>query len=206
MSIRSTHLLVAGAFGPAVFVLGYLINGALQAGYASSHDTISALSLAPHGWIQNSNFVVYGILTVLFAEGLRRTASLRTAGYLALLVAAAGLIVIGFFPTDPVLGFPESAPTVVTATGGIHNLGALVVFTAFPVAALTTVTRRSHLWSVFSIATAVFSIAAVGAFFAAVESTPAGAQSSAGFYERLPTLFIGLWQLVFVYRALTRNR
>ena len=61
MSIRCTHALAAaGATGPVLFVLTYLVNGAVQPDYDSSHDTISTLSLGRHGWIQIANFVVYG--------------------------------------------------------------------------------------------------------------------------------------------------
>ncbi|MFI6572811.1 DUF998 domain-containing protein [Nocardia fluminea] len=202
MSIRSTRpLLWSGAAGPVVFIAAYLVNGAAQPGYDSSHDTISALSLAPHGWIQNANFLVYGVLTLCFAEALRRCAALRSTGYVSLIVAGTGLILLGFFPTDPVLGFPEDAPTTITAIGTVHSMVALVVFVAFPVAAFAAASRRSPGWTAFSIVIGVLSLAAVGAFFAAVEGTEAGAQSSAGLYERLPTLFIGLWQIAFALRV-----
>ncbi|MFD3707066.1 DUF998 domain-containing protein [Nocardia sp. NPDC058658] len=144
-------------------------------------------------------------LPLCFAEALRRRAALRTTGYVSLLVAGAGLILIGFFPTDPVLGFPAGAPTTVTTIGTVHSLGALVVFVAFPVAAFAAVSRRAPGWSAFSVATGVLSLVAVGAFFAAVEGTAEGADSLAGLYERLPTLFIGLWQIAFAVRVRTAH-
>lgn len=205
MSIRCTRaLLVAGTAGPVVFVLTYLVNGAMQPDYDSTHDTISTLSIAPHGWIQVANFVVYGTLTLCFALALRRFEAIRTSGYVSLLVAGIGLILIGVFPTDPALGFPAGEPDTVTPIGTVHSLGALVVFLAFPVAAFAAAGRPFRGWSAFSIATAVLSLVAVGAFFAAFEGTVEGADSQAGLFERLPTLFIGIWQIVFAIRVRTR--
>ncbi len=207
MSIRCTHALAAaGATGPVLFVLTYLVNGAVQPDYDSSHDTISTLSLGRHGWIQIANFVVYGVLTLCFAEALRRSAAIRTSGYVSLLVAGAGLVLIGVAPTDPALGFPAGESDAVTAIGTVHSMGALVVFLAFPVAAFAAAGRPFRGWAAFSVATGVLSLAAVGAFFVAFESTVAGADSSAGLYERLPTLFIGLWQVVFAFRVLTEDK
>ncbi|MFE7719320.1 DUF998 domain-containing protein [Nocardia rhizosphaerihabitans] len=206
MSIRCTQaLLTAGAAGPVLFVLTSLVNGALQPDYDSTHDTISTLSLATHGWIQIANFVVYGVLTLCFAEALRRSAAIRTAGYVSLLVAGAGLVLIGVFPTDPALGFPAGESDAVTAIGTVHSMGALVVFLAFPVAAFAAAGRPFRAWDAFSVATGVLSLAAVGAFFVAFEGTAEGADSPAGLYERLPTLFIGLWQVVFAFRVLTED-
>lgn len=206
MSIRCTHaLLTAGAAGPVLFVLTYLVNGAVQPDYDSTHDTISTLSLAPHGWIQIANFVVYGVLTLCFAEALRRSSAIRTSGYVSLLVAGAGLVLIGVFPTDPALGFPAGESDAVTAIGTAHSMGALVVFLAFPVAAFAAAGRPFRGWDAFSVATGVLSLAAVGAFFVAFEGAAEGADSPAGLYERLPTLFIGLWQVVFALRVLTED-
>lgn len=198
-------MLTVGAAGPVVFVLTYLANGAAQPGYDSTHDTISTLSLTPHGWIQAANFVLYGISTLCFAAGLRRADALRTWGLVALLVAGAGLILIGFFPTDPALGFPAGASATVTGVGTVHNMGALVVFLAFPLAAFAAAGRPFRGWAAFSIATGALSLVAVGAFFAAFEGTAEGADSLAGFFERLPTLFLGVWQLAFTVRVLERD-
>ncbi len=85
-------------------------------------------------------------------------------------------------------------------------MGALIVFLAFPLAAFAAVTRPFGSWAAFSIVTGVLSLVAVGAFFAAFEGTAEGGTSSAGFFERLPTLFIGAWQVAFTLRVLGGNR
>ncbi|GAA2637818.1 DUF998 domain-containing protein [Paractinoplanes durhamensis] len=198
-------LLALGAAGPVLFAATFTINGAIQPGYSSGHDTISTLSLAQYGWVQIANFVLYGVLTLCFAEGLRRSAALRTSAYALLALAGLGLILIGPFRTDPVLGFPPGEPTVVTATGDVHNTGALLVFLAFPVAAVAALRRPLAGWALFSIGCSTASLIALAAFFAAVTAAHGqdGGNSPAGLYERLPVLFMGLWQAAYAMRALT---
>jgi hypothetical membrane protein len=115
-------LLGLGAAGPVIFIAVYLADGATQPGYSAWHDTISTLSLARHGWVQVADFMLYGILTLCFAEGLRRSGAIRGWGFALLVVAGMGLLVIGPFRTDPVLGFPPRASTVATPGGAVHNL------------------------------------------------------------------------------------
>jgi hypothetical membrane protein len=207
MSIQRKQgvLLALGAAGPVIFIAGYLINGATQPGYSSWHDTISTLSLARHGWIQVANFMLYGALTLCFAEGLRRSGAVKRWGFGLLVTAGLGLLVIGPFRTDPILGFPVGEPSVVTSGGTVHNMSSLLVFLAFPAAVLVTTRRPFRGWAAFSIASSVLSVLAVVVYFAIVSAAHGhqGGDSPAGFFERLPTLFIGLWQVALVYRLLT---
>lgn len=153
-STPRTHrvLLTLGAAGPVIFIATYLIDGAMQAGYSSWHDSISTLSLAPGGWIQIAGFVLCGLLTLCFAEGLRRSGSTRAAGFALLVVAGLCLAVIGPFRTDPVLGFPAGTSSAATLSGTIHNVGSLVVFLAFPAAVFVTTRRPFRGWAAFSVA------------------------------------------------------
>jgi hypothetical membrane protein len=207
MSIRRTPrlLLTLGAAGPVIFVAAYLVNGGAQPGYNAWHDTISTLSLAHHGWIQVANFMLYGVLTLCFAEGLRRSGAANAWGFALLVIAGLGLLAIGPFRTDPILGFPAGQATIVTPGGTVHSMGALVVFLAFPAAGFVMAFRSSRGWAAFSIASSVLSLVAVALFFASVSAANGhdGGDSPAGFYERLPTLFIGLWQVAFGLRVLT---
>jgi hypothetical protein len=89
--------------------------------------------------------------------------------------------------------------------GTVHNLSSLVVFLAFPAAVLVTTQRPFRGWAAFSITSSVLSVLAVGVYFAIVSAAHGhhGGDSPAGFFERLPTLLIGLWQVAFVFRVLT---
>jgi hypothetical membrane protein len=207
MNVRRIRqfLLTLGVAGPVIFVAAYLVNGGTQPGYNSWHDTISTLSLADNGWIQVANFMLYGVLTLCFAEGLRRSGVTNAWGFALLVIAGLGLLVIGPFRTDPVLGFPAGQATIVTLGGTVHSMVALVVFLAFPAAVFVMAFRSSRGWAAFSIASSVLSLVAVALFFASVSAANGhdGGDSPAGFYERLPTLFIGLWQVAFGLRVLT---
>jgi hypothetical membrane protein len=207
MSVQRKHrvLLVLGASGPVIFIACYLANGAVQPGYSSWHDTISTLSLARYGWIQMADFMIYGVLTLCFAEGLRRLGAVRGWGFGLLVTAGLGLLVIGPFRTDPVLGFPVGDPTVTTGVGTLHSMTSLVVFLAFPAAVLVTGRHSSRRWAAWSVTVGVLSLLAVGVFFAFVSGAhgQSGGDSPAGLFERLPTLLVGLWQITFAVRVWT---
>jgi len=202
---RQGALLALGAAGPVVFVAGYLVNGARQPGYSSWHHTISTLSLARHGWVQDANFVLYGTSTLCFVEGLRRSDAGNASGFGMLGIAGLGLIVVGGFRSDPILGFPVDEPAVETARGTVHNIASLIVFLAFPGAVLVTTGRPFRRWEALSIVSGVLSFTSIAAFSATVAAADVsdGGNSPAGLFERLPTLFIGLWQVAFVVRVLS---
>lgn len=196
-------LLAAGAAGPVIFNAGYLINGARQQAYSSLRHTISTLSLTRRGWIQDANFMLYGVSTLCFAEGLRRSDAVHALESVLLSTAGLALIVVSQFRSDPILGFPPGEPSVATARGAIHNVASLAVFFAFPAAALSTVRRPIQGWDAFSLASGVLSLAALGAFFVSVTRAEGrgGGSSLSGFFERVPALFIGSWQLAAVVRS-----
>jgi len=135
--------------------------------------------------------MLYGALTLCFAEGLRRSGAAGAWGSALLAVAGLGLIVIGSFRTDPILGFPPGQPSTVTPGGAVHSIAALVVFLALPAAVFVTARRSPRGWAAFSIASSVLTLVAVALFFAAASAANGhdGGGSPAGFYERLPTLF-----------------
>lgn len=94
---------------------------------------LSLLSLGDWGWVQSTNFVLAGVLNLLFAVGLWRSLHPERAGTWGPILIGAygfGLIVVGIFRTDPANGFPSGvlAATGPSWHGAIHALGALFVF------------------------------------------------------------------------------
>ena len=70
---------------------------------------MSALSLGPGGWVQMTNFIVFGVVGICFALALRATlAPGRGATWAPILQAVAGLSMItaGVFAQDPSAGYP----------------------------------------------------------------------------------------------------
>ena len=71
LSVRAWLLLAAGTVGGLVFTGVYLAEGATRAGSQALAQPIRALSLGPGGWVQQLNFVVFGVLVCLSAVGWR---------------------------------------------------------------------------------------------------------------------------------------
>ena len=106
----------------------FLWAGARRPGYSSISGFVSELSLGPDGWVQKTNFVVSGLLFLVFALGLLRAVAgqrdlVRAAR--CFVVVGLGLAVCGVFDTDP---FPRAVPP--SLAGVIHDLSAIIVFSA----------------------------------------------------------------------------
>ncbi|MEV7625951.1 DUF998 domain-containing protein [Actinoplanes sp. NPDC089786] len=195
-----SRLLVAGLLVGPLFTAAYLVEGALRGdGYSPLRHPVSSLALGPQGWQQIANFVVCGLLVVLFSIGLRRT--LRTGpGALAvpLLVAVwgIGLIGAGIFVTDPVGGYPTAASPV-TWHGQLHDLAfSLPAFAALTLAMLTATVafarRRSGWFALYSalsgtVFAVLFAFALIG--FAGTDPWT----STAGLWQRLCVSVGWLW-------------
>ena len=63
----------AGIVGPVLFTLAFVAQElARMDEYSPLAEQVSALEAGPNGWIQQVNFVVFGVLTMVFAIGLHR--------------------------------------------------------------------------------------------------------------------------------------
>lgn len=73
---RSTSLTVAGwagVVGPLLFTAAFLAQEAFRRDeFDPIAEPVSALEAGPNGWVQQANFVGFGVLTIAFALGLRR--------------------------------------------------------------------------------------------------------------------------------------
>jgi hypothetical membrane protein len=116
-------LAVAGIAGPIVFALGVIAQSLLHPDYSQVKLPISALAAWPGGWVQDANFVLFGLLTILFAIGLHLGVRRNRAAVIGpglLMFSGVGLIIAGFFPWRSVDG------DFVVPAG--HLLGALLSF------------------------------------------------------------------------------
>ena len=58
----------AGIIGPVLFTATFLAQEAFRRSeYDPLAEPVSALEAGPNGWIQQVNFVVFGVLTIAFA-------------------------------------------------------------------------------------------------------------------------------------------
>lgn len=91
----------AGVVGPVLFSLIVLGLGSLQPEYHPWVESISAISVQPGGWLQDVNFVVFGILMGVFTIALYRGVQPGPAsltGLAASMLSALGIVFMGVFP------------------------------------------------------------------------------------------------------------
>ncbi len=123
---------IAGTVGPILFFAILLIEGALRPGYHPLHDTISELSLGPRGWIQIANFLIFGVLFLIFTRGMKQSLNdswSARCGVLLLSLIGIGVLGCGLFRAEP---WP---PSSMSATGLLHLVCAMVlIFALLPIA------------------------------------------------------------------------
>jgi hypothetical membrane protein len=143
-------LLTGGVIGPVLFVVVFLVEGAIRAdaGYDPMRMFISLLSLGQEGWQQIANFVVSGTLILGGAIGLRsvmREGPGSRWGPILIGLAGVGMVLAGVFVTDPSYGYPPGAPlgppTSPTWHGVLHMVASVFVFFGLPIA-MVVMARR----------------------------------------------------------------
>ncbi|MFJ8581326.1 DUF998 domain-containing protein [Micromonospora sp. NPDC093277] len=167
------RLLGCGAIGAPLFVIVFLVEGAVRQDYRPLRDQVSGLAIGQRGWVQIANFIICGVLMLALAVGLRRALRPGTVAVVAPVLAglyALGLIASGVFVTDPRDGYPPTSPSGQAAAhtwhGDAHNVAGTVVFLALPVLCFVVAawfTRRSRqwLWAAYSVATGVAMLALI---------------------------------------------
>ena len=188
LPLRAWLLLAAGTVGGLAFTGVYLAEGATRTGYQALAQPISALSLGPGGWVQQLNFIVFGVLVCLSAAGWR-AALAPGRGAVAFpvlrIAAGAGLVMDGLFAQDPSGGYPPGArPGAVTVHGQLHTLFAVITITAlasgcFVLAARFAAEPAWRRWAVLAAAAGVATVVFIAAFGAA-----GGHGGLAGLWER----------------------
>jgi uncharacterized protein DUF998 len=110
--------------GPFYLVVG-LVQALTRKGYDLAHDDLSVLANGSLGWIQITNLVLSGLMTIAAAIGIRR--ALRdgpgsTWGPRLIAGYGVGLVLAGVFVADPMNGFPVGTPPDPPATMSWHSL------------------------------------------------------------------------------------
>ncbi len=120
----------AGMLAPIIFVMIFTIEGFLRPGYDIFTMYISELSFGPRGWIQITNFIITGILLLIFTRGITTEFTEGKASRAGPILFA----IIGSFlaMSGPLVMDPRDAPwTLLTWHGIIHGiLGAMVFILA----------------------------------------------------------------------------
>jgi hypothetical membrane protein len=191
-----------GVIGPPLFIVVFLVEGAMRPGYSAWRHYVSQLATGDGGWVQVVNFLVCGTLVLAFSAGLglalRGTRGAVAAPVLLGLFSLA-LLIAGIFSTDPALGYPVGAAVVHTTHGMIHGLAGLAAFTLLPAAAFVMAWHfaaepGARLWRVYSFA--------VGAVIVVmfIASTAVSTMDATGTWPNAPT---GLLQRIAIVTGWT---
>ncbi|GCE07239.1 DUF998 domain-containing protein [Dictyobacter aurantiacus] len=157
-------LLLCGAIAGPLFIFVVLIQDYSRPGFDPRIHMLSQLSLGDGGWVQVTNFVLAGVLNLLYAVGLwRRLHPGRGGTWGPIFIAAygLGLVAVGIFRTDPSHGYPPGLPTPTQPSWHniIHSLGGLYVFVMLAIAlAVFTrffLSRKEYWWGCYCLLSAV---------------------------------------------------
>lgn len=165
----TTRLLMAGVIAGPLFLVVSTIQALTRDGFDITKVAFSSLSVGAYGWIQVTNFVVAGLLSIACATGIRRVVHSgrgSTWGPRLLVVFGLGQVAAGLFTTDPAMGFPPGTPDGLperfTWHAIVHNISAPVAFLSAAVACVVFAARFAAAgdsrWRSYSMATAVLAV------------------------------------------------
>ena len=194
---------VAGIVGPILFFGVVLLEGAVRPGYRPLHDTISELSLGPRGWIQTANFLIFGLLFIVFARGVKASVDDSRAMRLGLtLLTAIGLGVFGC----GVFRAESRPPASMSAAGLLHLVCAIVlVFALLPVATgvMTRAFAADVRWRSFVPATALTSLVTLALLVGGLAVLGQPGQPYEGLIQRIDVAVFLAWQIAVARRIAT---
>jgi|ERR1043166_6243879 hypothetical protein len=188
------------------FLLAVVVQGAARPGYDAWHQSISALSLGPGGWVQQVMFGLLG-LTFLFTAPVWRRILAGAVGHhsVPLLTTLTGLSLIAaaWWRQDPRPGYdPERLGLALPTATGLMHLAAAAVGAGSAVAAMFVMANRFarlpgwYHWAQSTREAAALTIACVVTFVLwSIE--PHGL---AGTFERLVFVIPGAWAYAVVQR------
>jgi Protein of unknown function (DUF998) len=126
-TLSTRALLASGAVAGPVYVMVTLAQALTRDGFDLSRDRFSWLTAGERGWIQQSNMVLVGVLTGLFAIGVSRVMRTgRGAVWAPRLLGLFGMayIIGGLLRADPHIGFPPGTTAEMVHTtwhGEVQN-------------------------------------------------------------------------------------
>ncbi|GHP01155.1 hypothetical protein KSF_112020 [Reticulibacter mediterranei] len=126
---RQRVLAAAGICAPILFALGFVMQGFLRTdlrlGYNPIAQEVSDLTAGPLGWVQQVNFLVFGLLVIAFGIGLYRgvrKASPWMVGPALVVWNGIELIIAGLFPRS------ENVAGHIYDPLGVHMMNGMLFF------------------------------------------------------------------------------
>ncbi len=150
--------------GPIYILLG-ILQILIRPGFDPTQHDLSLMSNGDLGWIQITNFVATGLLTILGAIGMKKALQSgkgKTWGPLLIGLYGLGLIGAGIFIADPMNGFPPGmapATPIISTNGILHLVSGAIGFLGLIISCTIFSRRFSSLketkWSRFSLFTGI---------------------------------------------------
>jgi hypothetical protein len=118
-------LLGYGVLAGPFYIAVSMAQALTRDGFQLDKHSWSLLENGALGWIQITNFIVTGLMTVAAAAGLRRAMTAgrgRSVAPVLIAMYGVGMLGAGIFTADPAQGFPIGAPEVTTISwhGMLH--------------------------------------------------------------------------------------
>ena len=189
-------LLLCGVLAGPLYIVVGLAQMLTREGFDARRHALSLLSNGDLGWIQISNFLLVGVLTIAGAVGVRRAlhpGRAGTWGPILLALYGIGLIGAGIFRADPALGFPPGTPaesTGMSTHGLMHfvcgGIGFYSLIAACFVFARRFTAQGRRGWVVYSSFSGVLFFVS----FAAIASGSASPVVILGFYVAVAWIWI----------------
>jgi hypothetical protein len=203
---------LAGILAPIIFVIVFLVEGAIRPGYDPLKMYISALSLGPRGWIQILNFMLLGLFLFVFTYGLSKeltTGKASRGGIISFYILAFLFLISGPFVMDP-----ANTPTArMSIHGLIHGLSGGIVFLLMPITIFVFLRRiwvdrewaNIRLWTLI-----LFIIETLGViFFTYVSKIPTEGNAFIdwmGFIQRAALIPFMFWLFIFNLARLLQQK
>jgi hypothetical membrane protein len=199
-------LAAAGIVGPVMFTVGILVQQFYRRGdYDPVAQLVSDLTAGRYGWVQQVNFIVFGLLMVAFAVGLHQgvhPSRARAVSPAILGFNAAGLVLAGIFPLR------ADATGRVYDPIGVHTVNGAIFFASIGIvlAVVSLRLRADPRWRGLATYTLVTGIALLVLFAVVVAlARPAGTplHDRLGLLQRL---VLTVWLACIVVVALRLRR
>lgn len=131
----------AGIVGPLLFTATFLAQDVLRRpDFDPFAEPVSALEAGPHGWVQQANFVVFGLLTLIHALGLHRTLGPTRGGWVGPFLFGVSGVALLWAAAFPLREDANGA----TYDPGLHFAGGVLFFSTSALALLALSHRLAH--------------------------------------------------------------
>ncbi len=180
---------LCGIIAPIIFTILVIVESLLRPGYSQIFNDISDLGLGPYSIIQNTSFIIFGLLSIGFAMGLGANLPNRAGKVTKWLIIIFGLCII----LAGITLFTVRSDVIYAKDVIAHGLVSAIAFLVIIIAQFMTwlALRRSdmHIWKryrTYSLISGIISILAL-VFLSYTQFS--------SFHGASERLFIAVWMI-----------